>query len=170
MPNEDYRVLLTRADSAMGAAQDRLSRDFRLGEYARFDYDEAEDVLVFSDSGIARVVASVEFVGKVSRRDSVWTWAWDIPVLQHAATRASSARWYGWRHGIPPLRRARWPGKDVDGWEMTSLTAWITDAQGAYRAPSSDSLYYTFLLLTDVRWAPPGRSVSSYLKSRRPVP
>jgi hypothetical protein len=170
MPEEEYRVLLTQADSAMGAKQSHLARTFRLGQYPRFDYDEAQDVLVFSETGIARVVAAVEFVGEVSRRDSVWTWAWDMPVLQHAAGRARKVRWYGWRHGLPWLRQARWSGDDVDGWEMTSLTAWLTDAEGAYRAPSSDSLRYTFMLLTDVQWAPPGRSVDSYITSPRQVP
>ena len=33
---------------------------------------------------------------------------------------------------------------------------------GGFDNPSSDSTRYTFMLLRNVRWAPPGRSVSSY--------
>ena len=76
-----YVDLLTRADSALGAKQDRLEQDFRLGTYAHFDYDEGTGTIVFSDSGVAKVLADIQFVGDVSRRDSVWRWAWDLPYV-----------------------------------------------------------------------------------------
>jgi hypothetical protein len=72
MSEREYVALLTRADSAMGAQQDHLMRDFHLG---------------------------------------------------------------------------RWPR--------------------GYRAPSSDSTRYTFMLLRNVRWATAGRLVQSYIVSRQ---
>ena len=168
MPHERYVEVLTRADSAMTARQDRLRREYQLGRWPRFDYDEGAGTLVFSEGGVARVVADVQFVGEASRRDSTWTWAWDLPYASgELASAASQARRYGWLHGVAPLRRSGWHGDDVDGWEMTSLTGWIAGAEGGYRAPSSDSLSYTFMLLRNVRWAPPGRRVESYLVSPR---
>jgi hypothetical protein len=168
MPEAEYVDLLTRADSLMGVHQDSLGAAFRIGRYARFDYDEATGIFVFSDSGRAKVLADIQFVGEVSRRDSIWTWAWELPfVASHLAQAAGKARWYGWRHGIARLRTSGWRGDFTDGWEMTSLTALIAGADGAYRAPSSDSLRYTFVLLRNVRWARPGRSVESYLQSPR---
>ena len=168
MQHDRYVELLTRADSAMSAQQDRLRRDFRLGEWPRFDYDEGAGILVFSQGGIAKVLADLQFVGAVSRRDSTWTWAWDLPYISDQLARAASdARRYGWLHGLTPLRRSGWPADYVDGWEMTSLTGWIAGAEGGYRAPSSDSSHFTFMLLRNVRWAPPGRSVQSYLVSPR---
>lgn len=167
MPQHEYVSLLTRADSAMGAHQDRLRREFRLGRWPRFDYDEGAGVLVFSEHDSARVIADVEFVGEVRRRDSTFTWAWDLPALQRFAAAAGSARRYGWLHGVQYLRESGWHGDDVDGWEMTSLTGWIAGAEGGYRAPSSDSLRYTFMLMRNVRWAPAGRLVQSYIVSER---
>lgn len=49
---------------------------------------------------------------------------------------------------------------------MTSLTAWITHAEGAYRAPDSDSSGYTFLLLRNVRRVPAGTLVEELLPDR----
>jgi hypothetical protein len=39
----------------------------------------------------------------------------------------------------------------VDGWEMTSVAAFLLKAKGAYRSP--DERGFTFMILTDVRWA-----------------
>jgi hypothetical protein len=161
-----YVDLLTRADSALGAKQDRLERDFRLGTYARFDYDEGTGMIIFSDSGVAKVLADIQFVGDISRRDSLWRWAWDLPyVLPEFSEASRKARRFGWLRGVPPLKKAEWNGDGTDGWEMTSLTAWIAGAEGAYRAPSSDSTSYTFMLLRNVRWAPKGKRVADYIQS-----
>lgn len=171
MSHRDYVALLTTADSAMSARQARLQRQFRLGGYRRFDYDEASGAFVFSDSGFARVLADAEFVGEVSRRDSTWRWAWELPwVAPNLARSASKARRYGWFHGIRRLRDSGWHGDDVDGWEMSSLAGWLAGADGGYRAPSSDSSTYTFVLFHNVRWAPAGTKVTSYIHSPRAVP
>jgi hypothetical protein len=151
MPHERYVDLLTTADSAMRARQEALAREFRIGAYDRYDYDEASGIFVFSDSGVAKVLADLQFVGEVSRRDSAWTWAWQLAYVDPALARdAHAARRYGWWHGISLLRRTGWPADQVDGWEMTSLTGWLTNAQGGYRAPAKDSSTYTFLLLRNV--------------------
>lgn len=168
MPRDRYVRILTRADSLMTVHQDRLRREYQLDRWPRFDYDEGAGLLVFSEGGVARVLADVQFVGDVSRRDSTWTWAWELPYVSgDLAGAASEARRYGWLHGVVPLRRSGWHGDNGDGWEMTSLTGWIAGAEGGYRAPSSDSSRYTFMLLRNVRWAPPGRRVESYLISPR---
>jgi hypothetical protein len=168
MSHGRYVALLTTADSAMRARQDTLTREFRIGSYERYDYDEASGIFVFSDSGVAKVLADIQLVGEVSRRDSAWTWAWQFPHVAPFLVRdARAMRRYGWWHGIPLLRRTGWSADQVDGWEMTSLTGWLTGAQGDYRAPASDSSTYTFLLLRNLRWAPSGKVVSDYIKSPR---
>ena len=168
MSESDYLKLLTRADSAMSVRQARLKKEFQLGAYKRFDYDEASGIFVFSDSGVARVLADAQFVGDVSRRDSTFRWAWDLPWLASSLTSsANRARYYGWLHGIRRLRDSEWPGGEGDGWEMTALTGWLGGSEGGYRAPSSDSSTYTFVLLHHVRWAPPNTTAKSYIRSPR---
>lgn len=46
---------------------------------------------------------------------------------------------------------------------MTSLAGLLAGAEGGYRAPSSDSALYTFVLMRNLRWAPAGRSTDSYI-------
>jgi hypothetical protein len=166
MPEARYVALLMSADSALQLRQDQLRKDFQLDRFPHYDYDEGTGVFVFSDNGVARVIADVQFVGDVSRKDSTFRWAWESPrVSSKLAEAATHARWYGWFHGVPRLRESGWRADYVDGWEMTSLAAWITGADGAYRAPSADSATYTFMLLRNVRRAPQGRRVESYIAS-----
>ena len=165
MSEERYVAYLTEADSVMSVLQEHLRRSFGLGTHKHFDYDEANGVFVLSDSGMAKVVADVQFVGRVSRRDSTWTWAWDLSYYAAFTKAVRQARRYGWLHGIRKLRTSGWHGDDTDGWEMTSLTARIAGAEGAYRAPASDSSAYVFVLLRIVRLAPVGRRVEDYIKS-----
>jgi hypothetical protein len=168
MPRDEYVALLTEANDSLIAKQHRLEAAFRFGSHQRFDWNQDAGLLVFSDRDTAKVIAHIQFVGDIATRDSTWLWAWGnetmSPELQIAAR---SARWFGWRHGIRRLKDAHWAGDQADGWEMTILTAWVTNAAGAYRAPNSDSSGYTFLVLRDMGFAPPGTLVSSLLPRAR---
>lgn len=164
MPHERYVALLTEATDSMRARNARLEAAFRLGTYQHWDWDQDAGVLVFSDSGVAKVIADVQFVGDVSLNDSTFLWAWANrsidPRLQRAA---ANARRYGRSHGIRRLTEAHWAADEVDGWEMTSLTGFINQSAGVYRAPDSDSTGFTFLVMNRVRWAPPNTPVAAIL-------
>jgi hypothetical protein len=101
---------------------------------------------------VARVVADVQFVGSISSRSGTGLWAWDNPTVSTGMTRAvQRVRRFGERRGIRRLTEAKWPADEVDGWEMTSIAARLTGAEGAYRSPEANGA--TFLLLTNVRRA-----------------
>jgi hypothetical protein len=169
MPRTEYVALLTEANDSLTAKQERLRAEFQLGTHPRFDWDQRAGLIVFSDHDTARVIARIQFVGSIATRDSTWLWAWSNETVEPSMQRAArSARWFGWRHGIRYLTDAHWAADPIDGWEMTILTAWITNASGAYRVPNSDSSGYTYLLLNDVVRAKPGTLVSSLI-SRGPT-
>lgn len=58
---------------------------------------------------------------------------------------------YGKEHGFSQLTTKKWHAHEVDGWEMTSVAAFLLKARGAYRFPSESG--FTFMVMTDVRWA-----------------
>ncbi|MEK6323725.1 MAG: DUF6882 domain-containing protein [Acidobacteriota bacterium] len=58
---------------------------------------------------------------------------------------------FGEVQGFPRLTTPKWSGEEVDGWEMTSIAAYILNARGAYRTP--DETGFTFLAITDIRRA-----------------
>ena len=147
-----YRHEADQAYSVLKARQDSLQSIYHLDRYAHYDWDQGRRQIVFSDSGIARVVASVQFVGDVSTKSNTWLWAWDNPSIDTGLTHiARQVRSYGIRHRIGRLVHATWPATEEDGWEMTAFAVQVSNARGAYRSPSDDGPL--FMVLTDVRWA-----------------
>ena len=57
---------------------------------------------------------------------------------------------YGAKHGFPALTTAKWDADEVDGWEMTSITAFILKAKGAYRTKGKTG--FTYMVITDIEW------------------
>jgi hypothetical protein len=54
------------------------------------------------------------------------------------------------RDPIPPMLACGWSRRS-GRWQMTAVSAFLLKAKGAYRSP--DERGFTFMILTDVRWA-----------------
>jgi hypothetical protein len=60
-------------------------------------------------------------------------------------------REYEEAHSLLKLASAYWSADEEDGWQMTAVSAYLLKAKGAYRSP--DERGFTFMVMTDVRWA-----------------
>ena len=63
-------------------------------------------------------------------------------------SKLEAVRAFGRENSFEKLTAASWVGDETDGWEMTAVAAWVLEARGAYRAPSSDDAL--FMVLTEV--------------------
>ncbi len=152
MSPEDYSRLVDESYDYLRAAQAACERDFELGSFERFDWNQETGEIVFSDQGVPKVVATIQFVGSISTRSGTWLWSWDNPtVLEGIKDQMHRVRDFGTEHGLPMLTTAKWEADEIDGWEMTAITAKILEARGAYRSPHEDG--FTFMVFTDIRWA-----------------
>lgn len=132
--------------------QERLERDYLLGSWPRYDWSQVTRQLVFSDGGQPKVIADVQFVGSIATVPRTWLWAWDNDsVAAELRDAVATLREYGERHGLPHLAHPEWPADEIDGWEMTSIAAFLLQARGAYRSPTERG--YTFMVMTAVGWA-----------------
>jgi hypothetical protein len=144
--------LIASATEYLRERQDDLSSKFRLTQWPRYDWDQGTGQLIFSDDGKARVIADIQFVGSISTRSDTWLWSWANDSNDGALTvSAATARKYGESHEMEHLTTATWHAHEEDGWEMTSVTAFLTSAMGAYRTPKEQG--FTYMVLTGVRWA-----------------
>ena len=132
--------------------QDQLIRDYRLGEWERYDWYQERQELVFSQGGEPKVVAKIQFVGSYSTRSNTFRWAWAndtmLPEMKSAVLQVKQLgiekRWH-------KLTEPQWPATEQDGWNMTGVAARVLDAKGAYRSPDETGL--TFMVITSIRWA-----------------
>jgi hypothetical protein len=148
----EFLRLIDEASQYLNTCQDHLSADFELQRWPRYDWDQETGLLVFSEESRPRVVAEIQFVGSISTVSDTWLWSWANDTIDGSLTvAASSVRRYGEQHGISQLSTSMWHAHHPDGWEMTSISALLTNAKGAYRTPDENG--FTFLLLTSVKWA-----------------
>jgi len=133
----------------------RLSDEFKLGSWPRFDYDVDNRTPVFSDDGRPMVIAEIQVVGTTSAKAGNWLWAWGNAHWPADATvDAERTRAFGEEHGIGQLISDYVEDEDLGalGWELTAVSARVTDALGAYRPPRDEG-GGLFLLYRSVRWA-----------------
>jgi hypothetical protein len=155
LSDEEFESLIQDAYEYLNNQIRECKTEFKILNYERFDYDNETGEIIFSDHGIPKVIAEYQNVGSFSTKTNTWLWAWaNDSITEDTRELAQIVRGFGETHGIEKLTTAHWEAEEVDGWEMTALTAKLTEAMGAYRAPV-DHLFI-FMIFTDVRWADKG--------------
>jgi hypothetical protein len=149
-----YVELLTAAHAYTTARQDILRTTYGLASMPHAHLNEATGQLVFSDeSHTPRVLANVQVVGSVSIEDRTWLWSWANPDVNATLYKdILEVQMLGEARDIEQLTTPFWDGDAVDGWEMTSISAYVLQAEGAYRAATSQG--FTYLVMTSVEWLP----------------
>ena len=139
MPDPRFVELVTAAHGYLTARQEHLKQVFGLSNYERWDWDDDRGAVIFSDAGVPKVAAQSQLVGSVSRKTGTWLWAWANEHIEPRHRRdLEEVRLYGEHHRIWQLTTPKWEADEVDGWEMTSIAAYVLQAKGAYRMPDTD--------------------------------
>jgi hypothetical protein len=147
-----YVELVTAAHEYLTDRQNALKREFNLGQWPRYDWSQDTRQLVFSEDGVPRVIADVQFVGSISTRSQTWLWAWANESVDAALSAPMTrVRDFGASLGIDQLTTAQWEASETDGWEMTSIAAFFLQSCGAYRSPGDDG--FTYMVMSAIRWA-----------------
>jgi hypothetical protein len=149
-----YVELLTAAHAYTTQRQDVLRAEFGLASMPHAHLNEATAQLVFSDASVTpRVLADVQLVGSVNTENRSWLWSWANPDVDPALCKdILEVHMLGESRGIEQLTTPFWEGDAVDGWEMTSIAAYVLQAAGAYRAPTPQG--FTYLVLTSLKRIP----------------
>lgn len=146
--------LIVEGHTYLEEKQAENEAEFHLSRYDHYDWHQDTGEIVFSSKGEAKVTASFQIIGDISKRSGTWMWAWandtvDAP-LKSAAKRV---RELGQRQYIERLVKPTWAAYETDGWEMTGIAAKLVQAPGAYRTCHESGCEY--LLLTKITWAKP---------------
>jgi hypothetical protein len=149
-----YVELLTAAHAYTTQRQDVLRNEFGLASMPHAHLNEATGQLVFSDAAATpRVLASVQLVGSVDTEKRTWLWSWANPDVEPALCKdILEVHMLGETRHIEQLTTPFWDGDAVDGWEMTSISTYVLQAQGAYRAATAQG--FTYMVMTAVERIP----------------
>jgi hypothetical protein len=145
-----------RQDAILELAEknQKLSEEFQLGKWPRFDIDLDKGWLTFSGEGRPVIKAPVQVVGTVASGKD-WLWAWANNWWSEIVTRdALETRRFGEKHNISELTRESLRDENLEalGWELSAVACRVTSARGVYRAPTGKGLL--FVLLREVSFLP----------------
>jgi len=147
-----WEEFLSKAYNDLADKQSKLVADFQLGEHERFDWDQENGTLVFSNDGKIAVIAKVQFVGSISTKSNTWLWSWaNSYIYDNVKDQMHIVREFGESKGYEALFTDKWEADEIDGWEMTSVTSYLLEAKGAYRTTGETG--FTYMVITDISWA-----------------
>ena len=74
-----FEALIKTAQAYLRECQPELNKEYRLDYWPRYDWYQESRQLVFSENGVAKVAADIQFVGSISTQSDTWLWAWANP-------------------------------------------------------------------------------------------
>ena len=101
---EEFKAFRHEAVHELKDLNDQCSRVYRISNWGRWDYNLDDRILVFSDSGVPKVIASVQVVGTTSAARKNWLWGWANGYMPSPiVARIEEVRRFGVAEGIPEL-------------------------------------------------------------------
>lgn len=151
-PSAKWKGFVITAHDYLSKRQKSLISKYKIGEYKRFDWDQENGTLVFSNDDGPVVIAKVQFVGSLSTKTKTWVWSWaNDTILDNVKDQIHKVREYGETNNYKLLKKDKWHGSESDGWDMTSVTCHLLKGKGAYRTSAETG--FTYMVITDIRWA-----------------
>lgn len=139
----EWDELVSLAQSYTNDCQERLTSEFSLLEWERYDYDQEDASLVFSSAGVPRVAMKIQIVGSWSARTNTWLWSWsDESILPGAAEYVHLLEQFGEEYDFERLKTPHWPAEQADGWEMACIACLLLQGEGVYRSPDDDGALF----------------------------
>ncbi|PZR24797.1 MAG: hypothetical protein DI535_20865 [Citrobacter freundii] len=151
--NLTFAELSDKAYDYLREKQQNCQSVFKLGDYKRWYYDQVTGVLTFSDNEADKLRIDFEDVGSFSLKSNTWLWAWDNPHVQEKVrSEITMVRDFGQARNFELLTTPQWEAEEPDAWQMTAIAAYLMQAKGAYRAPSSNGQLYSFFIFKTICW------------------
>jgi hypothetical protein len=150
MTNEEYNKFIHETQLYLMELQERHKAEYGMGDYERWDLDQNAGEIIFSDGGVPKIITEIQVVGSLSNISNTWLWSWaNSSILEPLKREMNLVRQFGEERGITKLVEAKWPADESDGWTMTSITAQLIRAKGAYRCPTGNG--YLFVVFTEIK-------------------
>jgi hypothetical protein len=96
--------------------------EFKIDDYARWEYGFETATLKFSNEGVLYVIADIQAVGTIAHESKSWLWAWsNDSIPEHVKESMEAVREFGEKNNILKLTEDYWEATEDDGWEMSAV-------------------------------------------------
>ena len=150
---QGWEQILVASAEYSAITQKALDDDYQISSYEQWDLDQGTGDLIFSDKGMLKAAAKIQFVGSYSERSKTWLWSWGNSTISPALfKRMDVLKSLGAKHHFNKLTERTWPAQLADGWEMATVANYLLKTKGIYRVPFETG--FVFLVITDIRKVP----------------
>lgn len=150
----EFETFVSESNDYLKARIEHAKAEFGIGDLPRYEYDLYRGEIWWSEVGAPKVRGRVMVVGTISTKSNTWLWSWANPHFADVRLGdIDKVRAFGEAGGITKLIDQKWDADEVDGWEMTSISARLLEAEGAYRSPSE--MGFVFMLYDRLERIPP---------------
>ncbi len=150
MNNEEFRDYIETAYSWLEQRQDELQKEYPLGQYESYWYDQEDGTLQFRTGDEVALSFSYILIGSWSKPKETFMWGWGNQTVDEARREESAqikelAAVTACDLFDKPVFRA----DQEMAWEMVALAARHLEAKGLYRVPHEE--LHIFFALMEVR-------------------
>ncbi len=146
---DEFVNFLTEAHEYLTEQQEICKTEYGLSTYERWFYDQETGLIEFFNGDTLKIRIRYQEVGSVSKISNTWLWAWDNPnLLENIKIESQKVKEFGEEQNFERLTKRKWNADEIDGWEMTSIMAYLTNAKGAYRIPGEN--VFSFIVFTNI--------------------
>lgn len=144
--DDDYNKLLNDCVAEIERKNQKLVDEYGFGSFQRWDIDQEDGELVFSDGGVPKLICSVSILGSFSELSETWMWGWANPSLLKTLTRDTEAvREYGEKNRIEDLTVEKTTATEGEAWALSALACRILSGLGLYRGPTGNGFVIMML-------------------------
>jgi hypothetical protein len=133
MQNPQFEWLIEQSTAYLRACNQKANRHFGIGGYSRYAYNLPRNEIWWCERSDPKVRGRISLVGSISQDLEQWLWAWANPRFKGLDLGdICRVREFGEAEAIGKLVKSQWPADSFEGWQMTSVSARLLEAQGAY--------------------------------------
>ena len=128
-------------------AQDRLQKDFSIGQYRHWNLDQETSVLSFIDSSRPTLYCSAYALGTFG--GGVWKWAWsNSSLIDSFSSTSRKMQKLGAQSGLDIFEMDAFEADENMPWEICGMALREIGGLGVYRCPTKTS--DLFVVITTV--------------------
>ena len=151
MNYDEFENLIEQATEYLKDRNENANRLFGIGSFSRYEYDLHSGEIWWSEPNDPKVRAKVIIVGSISTKSNTWMWSWANPHFDDVNLgEIDKVREFGEAESIQKLVEEKWEADEIDGWEMTAISARLLESDGAYCSPNDNGGLY--LLFNDLEF------------------
>ena len=141
----EFEILRKKAYDYLIEQQKIIENTYGIHKYEDWFYDQETGIITFSNSERNEVIVELKYeeVGTISLTSETWLWSWANPNSDSKInTEIETVKKYGEVNNIEFLIKSKWLADEYDAWEMTSISAYLMKAKGAYRFPLESTMLF----------------------------